>query len=79
MWKRLWNFTKVDMLVERTSLLTGVKHQREINVTQEQLDDWKAGKDLIQNIMPDLSAEDREYLMTGATPEEWDEEFGDEP
>jgi len=26
--------------------------------------------------MPDLSAEQREFLMSGMTPEEWDEEFG---
>jgi hypothetical protein len=28
--------------------------------------------------MPNLSADDREFLMTGTTPEEWDEMFGDD-
>jgi hypothetical protein len=28
--------------------------------------------------MPDLLDEDREFLMTGATKEEWDAEFGEE-
>jgi len=64
------------MLIERTSLLTGVKHQREINVTQEQLTHWEEGRGLIQVLMPHLSADDREFLMTGSTPEEWEASFG---
>ncbi len=52
-------------------------HTREIDVSQSQLDAWKSGV-LIQNAMPNLSADDREFLMTGITPEEWDEHFSDE-
>ena len=52
-------------------------HTREIDVCQSQLDAWKSGV-LIQNAMPNLSADDREFLMTGITPEEWDEHFSDE-
>jgi hypothetical protein len=53
-------------------------HTREIAVTQSQLDRWKAGE-LIQNVMPHLSADDREFLMTGLTPEDWEEMFPDLP
>ena len=49
---------------------------REIDVSQSQLDRWKAGE-LIQNVMPHLSADDREFLMTGLTPEDWEEMFPD--
>ena len=63
------------MLVTRTYHLAGVRHTREIDCTHEQLDEWQLGG-LIQNVMPHLSAEDREFLMTGITPEEWDEMFG---
>jgi|TARA_B100000424_G_scaffold47347_1_gene32922 hypothetical protein len=52
-------------------------HTREIPVTQEQIDAWKSGE-LIQNAMPNISADDREFLMTGITPEEWDAHFSDE-
>ena len=38
------------MQVTRTSLLTKLTHTREINVTQQQLDDQASGLDLIQNI-----------------------------
>ncbi len=38
---------------------------------------WKAGA-LIQDAFPTLSADDREFIMTGITPEEWAEIFGEE-
>ncbi len=57
-------------------MVTGNTATREIPVTQAELDDWASGE-LIQNAMPSLSADDREFLMTGATPEEWDEMFPD--
>jgi hypothetical protein len=33
--------------------------------------------DLIQNVFPKMSAEDREFLMTGITPQEWRRMFND--
>lgn len=60
------------MLISKRSELTGKFHTREIPVTEKQLSDWKSGM-LIQLAMPRLSADDREFIMTGATPEEWDE------
>jgi hypothetical protein len=36
----------------------------------EQLAKWQNGE-LIQNVMPHLNADDREYVMTGITPAEW--------
>ena len=62
------------MLITNTSTLTGIKHTREINCTQEMINDWQNGA-LIQNVMPHLSNEDREFLITGTTPEEWDKAF----
>ncbi len=35
---------------------------------------WQSG-DLIQHAFPELSAEEREFLMTGITPERWNELF----
>jgi hypothetical protein len=56
---------------KRVSELTGVTHFRDIPVTQKQVDEWKASGQHIQNYFPQLSAEDREFLLTGITPEEW--------
>lgn len=62
------------MRIEKASGMSGRVNTRDINVTEEQIDDWMSGT-LIQNAMPNLSADDREFLMTGVTPEEWDEIF----
>lgn len=59
-------------------MLSGDRNAREIPVTQEQLDAWNSGV-LIQNAMPNLSADDREFIKTGITPEEWEDLFGDAP
>lgn len=65
------------MLITRTSMFTGKTTTLEIPVTQEQLDSWNKGE-LIQNAMPNLSVDEREFIKTGVTKEEWDETFGDE-
>lgn len=62
------------MKIERTSTLTNQFHSREIDVTDEQLNRWRAGE-MIQRVMPHLSLSDREFIMTGVTDEEWDEHF----
>ena len=49
----------------------------DLNVTEAQLGRWEAGE-LIQNVFPDLSPDDREFLMTGVTAEEWAEFVGDD-
>lgn len=47
----------------------------DLDVTEEQLIRWKGGQ-LIQNVFPHLSPDEREFLMTGITPQEWEETFG---
>ena len=39
---------------------------------------WREGRGLIQDCLPYLSADEREFLMTGLTPEEWERTFGEE-
>ena len=65
------------MEITRTSPFSGIVNTREIPVTQEQLDRWNAGE-LIQHAMPNISADDREFILTGITPEEWSAIFGSE-
>lgn len=62
------------MLITKVSMFSGVAHTLDIPVTQEQLDDWRGGT-LIQNAMPNLSPDDREFLMTGMTPDEWEDNY----
>lgn len=67
----------ITMEITRTSVITGKEHTREINITQEQLDSWEGGE-LIQNVAPRLSPDDREFIINGITPDEWDEYMGTE-
>ena len=60
--------------VSKTSMMSGEENTMSMTFTRQQYDDWKAGQ-LIQNAMPQLSAEEREFLMTGITPAEWDSVF----
>ena len=63
------------MIIRRISPVTGKENAREINVTQEQIDRWQTGA-LIQNVMPELSASDREFLISGCTDEDWKTLYG---
>jgi len=62
------------MLITRTSAFSGKTRTLDLPITQEQLDKWKRGM-LIQDAMPSLTADDREFIKTGITPEEWDATF----
>lgn len=48
-----------------------------IEVNEIQYNDWLAGKN-IQRAFPDLSADQREILMSGICPECWEEIFGED-
>jgi len=66
------------MLITRTSHLSGKTTERDLDITEEQLQRYLNGEGLIQTVFPNLSASDREFIMTGITDEEWDEAFLDD-
>jgi len=66
------------MLVTKKSIFTGVENTMELDITQEQIDRWANSGELIQNAFPWLTPEEREFLLSGATPTEWDEVFPEE-
>lgn len=59
------------MLITKTSIISGITRTREIDITEDQLRRL-GGAELIQNVVPHLSADDREFLMTGITDGEWE-------
>lgn len=65
------------MKITRTSMFSGVTRTLDLPITEEQIEAWNAGT-LIQEAMPQLSDEDREFIMTGVTPEEWAKEFSED-
>lgn len=58
------------MQITRKSPFTGKVNTLEIDVTPDQIAAWQGGA-LIQNAMPHLSPDEREFIMTGITPDEW--------
>jgi len=65
------------MEITRTSVLSGISRTLDLPVTQEQLDNYANGA-LLQNAFPHLSAGDREFIKTGITDQEWDDQFSEE-
>lgn len=65
------------MKFTRTSIMTGSTHEMDLDITEDQLNDWNQGQ-LIQDVMPELSPEAREFLITGITSDEWDSLMGDD-
>jgi hypothetical protein len=63
------------MQVTKQSRISGKISSMDLNITSEQLDRVNLGIELIQNIVPHLSSEQREFLITGITPDEWNELF----
>ena len=69
------------MEITKISQLSGKENTMNIEVTQYEMiriENRYHSKELIQNIVPNLTMEEREFLMTGITPEEWSNTFGEE-
>ena len=61
--------------VTKTSMLSGLQSSMDLPVRQGNIEQWLSGA-LIQDAMPHLDDDQREFLMTGITPAEWNETFG---
>jgi hypothetical protein len=58
-------------------MITGVDNTMEIDVSLDQIRQWETGT-LIQNAMPHLNPDEREFIKTGITPEEWESNLTNE-
>jgi len=68
-------FMENRMLIKRTSMFTGIERTLNIDVTQEQLDNYNKGM-LLPIAFPNLSPSDREFIHTGIYGSEWEEGIG---
>jgi hypothetical protein len=67
------------MVISRKSLLTDKVHEMDLPITQHQLDEYLApGGPLLQDAFPGLTADQREFIKTGITKEEWNVAFPEE-
>ena len=62
------------MKIQRTSAHSGISRTLDLDVTLEEYASWRGGE-LIQNAMPRLNADEREFIKTGLTAEEWEQIF----
>lgn len=73
------NGRMTKMIVEKQSIVSGKVYQMDINITEEQLFNFINGKSgLAQDAFPDLSIDEREFIISGIHPDEWNELFGNE-
>ena len=66
------------VLVHKKSMVSGRVNSMLLPTTQGKIEYWVESGKLIQDVMPDLNDNQREFLMSGITPEEWDDMFGEE-
>jgi len=66
--------TKVSRLTKKTNTVV-------LRISQEDYDrgmqEWNAGA-MIQYAFPTLSSTEREFVLSGITPDEWDHFLGDD-
>jgi hypothetical protein len=66
------------MLITRKSVITGVERTIDIPVNPEDFVTYQAGYGSIQDVMPYLSDDHREFILSGITTDEWETFFGEE-
>lgn len=47
-----------------------------VMMSTEDLERWKVNDRPIQDALPGLTNDEREFLITGLTPQEWEDKFG---
>lgn len=66
------------MIVKRKSVFSGVERTRDIPVNPEDYKLWEQGYSSIDEAMPYLNSEDREFILSGMTAQEWQNAFSEE-
>lgn len=65
------------MQITRKSVISGIQRTMEIPVNPEDFMSWQAGYGNIQDLMPYLSLDHREFILSGITAGEWDAAFAE--
>jgi len=65
-------------LITRTSPFTGITRTLDLPVTFEQMLKFNSGKGYVQDIFSNLSAGEREFILTGISEDEWSEHIGED-
>ena len=65
------------MIFTRKSIISGIVRDMDLPVTQEQFARYESGW-YVQDAFPHLSDDEREFIISGVTAEEWSNTFGEE-
>jgi hypothetical protein len=65
------------MIITNKSKVSGKVRSMDLPVTEEQMTRYNSGRFTIQDCFPNLTPDQREFIKTGITAEEWEEVFND--
>ena len=65
------------MKITRTDFWTGKINTLDLDCTEKEYMNWRKGM-FAQDAFPRLNADEREFIMTGYTPESWADMFPEE-
>jgi hypothetical protein len=63
------------MIITNRSKVSGKARSMDLPVTEAQLNRYNTGRFTLQDCFPNLSADEREFIKTGITADEWEETF----
>ena len=63
------------MRISKIDPFTGKTNTLNLDITEEQADRIEKGVETIQTIVPHLSPDEREFLITGIISDSWDQIF----
>lgn len=64
--------------VHKQSCITGKHHSMVLPTRQGELEHWEKNMTLVQDAFPHFTPDQREFLISGSTPDEWNELFSEE-
>ena len=65
------------MQITRKSVISSIQRTMDIPVNPEDFMAWQSGYGNIQDLMPYLSLDHREFILSGITAEEWNAAFAE--
>ena len=66
------------MIISMRHPFNGQFNTMDVNITREQYNRFIEGKENIQTIMPNITADEREFLISGLLPDEFDQLFNND-
>lgn len=67
------------MIITRVSPIDKMEYNMDINVTIDQMNEFLSDtRRTIQDIFPNITPGEREFIKTGITPKQWEDLFGND-